>query len=687
MSANRSRDSNDERRLRVGARAPALLALTGALLITGVAAWWLRDSDGGDQPSTGSHAPEYRSVPPVVGDAPDDSEPDLPVALPPESVESLAPSQDSVAIRGGWRVLSMWGRPPDADRRASCTLIVIDWQDRPVPGALVHVWGDESVDRSPQGHHGKRVPDPIGPFDSTTDALGRCTVQLPAFGPRLYVEKDGVGESARVKMAPSGGKDQYREILVPLRPLARLTGHVVQADGRPARGAVVRFQTFTANPGFMKTITSDQDGRFELPVPSLEQCLVRLEIAGEDTRWHSVNLQPGEEGEVLLRQPGPFAIRGSLVDAAGLPFVPEDPIWVQFWPDAELTADIEGFKGARLHEKTDDSGRFEITLDRPARGLLTAWGEIPGLTEPPLVEVDADHPQAEVVLRVAESASIEGLVLDEAGAPLAGFNVWARADDPAGRTTLAAGSRPERGHLFAGSDAVTTDRGEFVLTGLHPQGVYSVRASKESSGPLLVVRGVEPGRRDLVLACGTAAEQSDAIVLVVTDGDTAERCSDFDIEVFERAKAGGWLDKRSISSEGSSGLATVGRLRAGSRYDLLISAKGLACAYIERIEATAEDAVLQVTLPALATLAIDVTVDGKPVPWPTLVAEREMGMQERREHRHGTKRGRGLESGRVEVKDLEPGRYTLVVGQGGRETLERIELAAGETRTLAVELE
>jgi hypothetical protein len=91
------------------------------------------------------------------------------------------------------------------------------------------------------------------------------------------------------------------------------------------------------------------------------------------------------------------------------------------------------------------------------------------------------------------------------------------------------------------------------------------------------------------------------------------------------------------------------------------------------------------TLPAVATLQIGVTRAGQPAPWPIVVAERSQGEQERLTHGHSQIKARGDARGTIGLQ-LEPGRHALSVSQGGRSAVAHVELAAGESRTLAIDL-
>jgi len=474
---------------------------------------------------------------------------------------------------------------------------------------------------------------------------------------------------------------------VPLRPSATLRGTVVQPDGRAAPGATVRIGSIGSDPTVAKSVVADGSGRFDCEVPSLESLSVRLEVPGTKTRRHRLELAPGEVRVIRMRLPGTYAIRGSFCDAEGQPVIPDRTAWVHFWPDRELLHDEEGFEDWQNHLRTkvDDHGRFEFELDRPARGILTAWGKFAGLSETPVVTIDAEHPQPDVVLRLCEPASIAGRVVDENSGPLAGFEVTASADREVS-TFYGPKLKPKATELYGGASTETTSDGRFVLAPLHPRGRYTVLAREDSTGRVLSVRNVEAGTTELMLACGTEAEHTSALAIVVTAASTGQRLDRFSLDYARCPPTVGFFDNWHTGQD-AAGVATLEHRRIGDRHDLVISADGLACAYVGGLVATAEGAVVKVTLPDLAQLELRVTRDGHPAPWPVVVARRDESAQEVLLHHHGLRRGRGGKDGVLWLRELEPGSYSLVVGQGTAHVPLEVELAPGEVRTLNVEVQ
>ena len=661
----------------------AALAVVLAVLVL---AWLTVDAADPSEPAAGVLRSRPPDRPVESGSDGVDVGPELPLAGTEAEPIELLDLDDQDAIRGSPRVLSRWGRPPRDGQRAPCTIVVIDWEDRPVAGAVVHLWAN---DRPSQRGHVKAGEQPValGPIDAVTDAEGRCTVQPQQHRPRVRVEKDGVGSSAWMPLAERGEGDQPREVLVPLRPNATLRGTVVQPKGRAAPGATVQIGSIGSDPTVAKSVVADGSGRFECEVPSLEPLSVRLDVPGTKTRRHRLELAPGEVRDIRMRLPGAYAIRGSFCDAQGQPVIPDRTAWVHFWPDRELLHDEEGFEDwlNHLRTKVDDSGRFEFELDRPARGMLTAWGKFAGLSETPVVTVDVENPQPDVVLRLCEPASIAGRVVDESGGPLVGFEVTASADREVS-TFYGPKLKPKATELYGGASTETTSDGRFVLAPLHPRGRYTVLAREESSGRVLSLRNVEAGTQELLLACGTEAEHTSALAIVVTAASTGERLDDFSLDYARCSPTGGFFEKWLRPGHSESGLATLEGRRIGDLYDLVVSADGLACAYVGGIAAIAEGAVVPVALPNFSQVELRVTRDGRPAPWPVVVATRDESAQEALLHHHGLRRGRGDKDGVLWLRDLEPGSYSLVVGQGSAHVSLDIHLAPGERRTLDVEV-
>ena len=678
------------RMVRAGSRRSSPVAfVVAAVLLVAVAIGALLPSPDDEPTPTAAaadaaalEAPAVASRELPVVDVPLESAP----ASPP--VEALSPGSDreTSAFRNSGQVVSTWGEPAPTGVRAMCTLVVIDDLDRPVPGASVRLWGDEQP--PVQGHVRYSRTKSVGPFESTTGADGRCEVRPPPYRPRARVEKEGVGRSNLVELSPRDERDQYKLVVVPLIRPAHLLGRVERADGSPAPGIAVGISEFASLKGSedaSSSLVTDAAGRFECDV--LGEARVKLLIVYEETKscesWFET--RSGETRQALLRLPGSWTLTGRLVREDGTPV---EGATVEFEPDPrsdELGSEVSlGF----LHARTDEAGRFEIEFRQPAGGRLKASGaRFVGLVERPHVIVDRTHPNPDVTLIASASGSIAGRVVDEAGKPLARVQVAAVAESIRRDGTA---SRERDDGLQDVKETRTGDDGGFELAPLHPRGVFTILAEHGKSGRVLSARHVSTGTRDLVLALGDATELRASLTLVVSEAASGRRVDRFMVgweqhDIDEPSRTFGWGGQ---AYEGTSGIAELAHQPDGVTYDAMVMAEGLGSAFVTGMTATIEGTTVKVSLPALASLEVDVTDGGAPAAWGVVEVERrEFQVMEVMIHPYSVqRRSRADEHGHVRLTELEPGRYGVRVTHGGRGVVREIQVEPGAAARLAVDL-
>lgn len=655
--------------------APLMLIVLAALLgaaALGILAFSPDDSRSPAVPELGvptSAAPVVETPTPLFIDDPETG-----------AVEPLVSEAESTpGFRSQAVVLSTWGSPGEG-ARAPCTLIVIDDMDRPVSSAAVQVWGDDRPRE--RGHIRRAKPLPVGPYESITDAAGRCEVRPPPYRPRVVVEKDGVGRSAWVELSPLDEDDQYKVMLVPLAAPARLRGRVVHANGSPAPGIAVSIET-ESDDDEPVTVTTDSDGRFERDVPGESRVALRAVIPDVKTCPHWFRTRAGRAFDALLWLPGDWALRGRLIHADGTPV--RAGAKVEFWPDP---LPVDRGRDPWMHDRgsiTDASGRFEIPIEQPTSGLLTASGDgIGGLSKAPQVVIDVAHPQLEVTLLACASASIAGRVVDEAGAPVQSPRVWASAEETASEVSW---DRPRIEDLHAGAKTKAEADGRFELSPLHPGGLYTVYAQHADSGRVLSVRHVVPGTSDLVLAFGGPMEQDASLALVVSERATGRRVDSFRVMGRRQADAGRWSRAWQETYRGTSGIAVIEHLPKDVAYDILVVSDGFACALVESVMGVIDGTAIEVALEPLMTLDVEITSVGAVAPWAVVEAERHRSSAEDAVHPdHSMRQVRADERGRARLTELEPGRYSMRVVHGGREIERDVDVRSGATERLVIDL-
>ncbi|MES1210669.1 MAG: carboxypeptidase-like regulatory domain-containing protein, partial [Pseudomonadota bacterium] len=329
-----------------------------------------------------------------------------------------------------------------------------------VPSAPVEVRAEDQA--QPPGE------DPLPVVVRTTGAGAFTLAPLPPGGFRVTATSAGfslrraVTVEARVPGA-AGANAPTAAVLLELLRGARLAGRIAGAAGAPLPGARIRcagaeVDDLTVRPGTLplaaeaaalpagavgtlggaQTAVADARGGFALD--GLLPGRYRLDVArdGYQPLTLEATLGPGERrdvGTVTLAEG--FPVRGRVLDQTGAPVE---------GARISASAGAAGLPGAL----TDAAGQFALAL-APGRYRLTAsaegWGTATAET---LAAAGGAEPIVELRLARADG-TIDGLVRDDAGRPLAHARLAARA--------ARAGSPPDDSTVAPPLATTTTDAG------------------------------------------------------------------------------------------------------------------------------------------------------------------------------------------------------------------------------------
>ncbi|MBI4614004.1 MAG: carboxypeptidase regulatory-like domain-containing protein [Planctomycetes bacterium] len=266
----------------------------------------------------------------------------------------------------------------------------------------------------------------------------------------------------------------------PAETLARLHGVVWTKDGAPAAGAIVTLDPPGEEEGKPLSVSTDRDGRFSLPISrGGKGTLVNATSADLDERA-TVELPPLDLArlpEIEIHLETSASLRGRVVDSSGSPVAGA----------LVRLVDLPGLSLER-HEREREAG----VVATDSEGRYRLGGVLPGAKR--LIVEAAGHPQRwidlaiegldedrELDVELSPSAKLAGLVLDDAGRPLAGailhfLRVETEAGDP-GETR------------FARADG----EGRFEVAGLDPTRDYAVRVFHPSLGETRALPSTVPG--------------------------------------------------------------------------------------------------------------------------------------------------------------------------------------------------
>jgi carboxypeptidase family protein len=351
-----------------------------------------------------------------------------------------------------------------------------------LPGAAepIRVTGRVVAKAPQQALDGTRVElfrvdaDAKAPLSSArTGADGSFEIVAPESGGfRLTVEKEGF-LSMEIPFLPL-----VEDSELPVAALVRgalLAARTVGSDGRPLAGVETELSVtlrwepegVEESPSAWRPVRqrgiSDKDGRLTFLTTSAVG--VELKATSPPYRGQSVRWAAPFAPLILALSPRPMAaqpsiparplhLAGKVVDlATGMP-VAGALVW-SGWP---LLAPVA---------RTNPEGGFQMDVPAGQAPWLAAAaaGYLPGERQP--ARPGAANP---LVLKLAPSAVLSGVVVDAAGQPVAGARLV--ADPPTVRASASGGS-PRWATARSRAD------GGFRLTGLRPGGIYELTATRE----------------------------------------------------------------------------------------------------------------------------------------------------------------------------------------------------------------
>lgn len=358
----------------------------------------------------------------------------------------------------------------------------------PQGGAVEGAWIDAGLE-----HPGERPPSsgietlteggatgPGGSFE-----LRRL---YPGLSYALRVQRPGYLPTVAIAVAPARGSAQA-PVKVVLQPSPRVSGQVLDLQGRPVSGAEVEI-ALPSLPGGTAPLRATTDAKGGFSIAGLPALAVDLAVRKEGfaaTAFRSLQLpsnRPAVDlGKILLR-PG-ATLRGRLVDRQGRPVAAARIYQVDDLARFEQLA--EKMSQEEPLGRSSSRGELELT-DLPAGSaihlLILAEGYRPeGLRA---VRVPAAKP---LVVTLTEAFTLHGRALDEKGEPVSGavveISVQEIISDVPGR--LPAGKEVAK-------DSSTDREGRFTLAGF-PAGDVEISLKAPGFIPItqkLVLPPAEP---------------------------------------------------------------------------------------------------------------------------------------------------------------------------------------------------
>jgi len=428
---------------------------------------------------------------------------------------------------------------------------VTDEVGAPLAGAQVEAFLDPPTptDGLAPAFNARAVRTPVD--SKATDAAGAA--EFPALGlGRWTVVASAAGRATQARIV-EGGHAARRRVTLRLGPARRLTGRVLDVDGRPVEDAVVlavdvgNARTAADSDAASRRAPCRRGGRYELV--DLADGPVRLSVMRDgDVPYVWGDASPASLSALDLVIPRRAELSGTAVDATS-----DGPIAgaiVRAWigcHDVSATSDAAGAWRISYTPPAaaSDDENLEVRVARKGFVLLATDSGAGGLRD-----------RRDLRLKMAPAASVHGRVTGPAG-PLAGVRVvaWADSTDAAERRV----------------DATTDADGRYVVPAIAP-GKASVFAQ-----PIAI--DIENARRDLVLAAGddatidfvlTKRDASPAVVRGRVESDDGSPIDGATVELVSAESSG--PDDVTWTSSAADGTFEFPPLPSAARAQLVASA-------------------------------------------------------------------------------------------------------------------
>jgi protocatechuate 3,4-dioxygenase beta subunit len=325
---------------------------------------------------------------------------------------------------------------------------VRDDTGRPIPEARVGVWRKNDYGQNWTAH---------------TDAEGHYRIGPLLLGPHVFdvmVPRYRHLENEEFELNRETGPVDFT-----LTPAVSLSGLLVDEEGAPVAGVSVMLSSSEGElaEGTDSSTESEEDGRFVLDAPQAGTWV----LSTSDERFVPEKLQvqvPSEGVRWVLRRGA--RINGLVTDEQGAPFA---GVWVTAWKAGERWS----------HDRSspaDEQGRFSLSGMEAGSYMVEAFITREGVERSvarPVQLRDSEH--AEVSLRFESGWNLSGIVVDEAGQPLAEASIL--VDSPS--EELPPWRRNRRGCGNAQPQTHTGRDGRFTLKHLTAE-TYDFWVYKES---------------------------------------------------------------------------------------------------------------------------------------------------------------------------------------------------------------
>jgi hypothetical protein len=340
----------------------------------------------------------------------------------------------------------------------------------------------------------------FGEHRVVTDADGRF--RLSGLGSGVFeLSAAAAGHATRESTEVALGIAETRsDVVVWVEPAFTISGFVVPRDDEESgalEGVWVGALSLRPPGLFVARAPTESDGYFE--IPGVQPGNYMVAALGEDTLPNftgtGAQVEDRDVTDVLVVMDRGVTIRGRVE--------PPTPASISLQIEADgmgLTGMLSAIGNAFVRGRADAEGNFVLSPVATGKLRIVAEGD-DGSKGEIAVEVPAEGLD-EVVVQLEPRPKIAGRVVDAHGGPLADVRVVATATTPRADDAM---SFSVSGDGMPGGGTPTRDDGSFEITGLDP-GPYEIGVQPRKGPPLLWADPANPADPDAPLQVNVEAE-------------------------------------------------------------------------------------------------------------------------------------------------------------------------------------
>ena len=403
----------------------------------------------------------------------------------------------------------------------------------------------------------------LGETKHQADAKGRYTFTVPpdqAANERLYIEITaqhpnyarfyGGYSFAMIRKNDKLGERPFFENIA-LEPSEKIFGTIVNPEGKPAAGVMVRAFSLPGKDDFESSswtdVTTNEKGYFQFNVSKQGQAVFWILPTDFAPSTHVANTKRGDFGRFVLEKG--LILQGRVVDSDGKPL---SNVWVNAdicGGPAKKSIGMPVFDHLARSALSNQKGEFVmsplpageydvIVADQPRGGLKnSSVHPVPAVFLNRKITLDPDEPTTSIEVRAVPHVIVVGHFVDGSGKPTSGFepHIWGTRDDASGMFWAGKTQMDEHGRFVA-----MVPKGLRIRLSLIDNEHHALRTRVSKDAPLSIGREADLGILDRDMTDVTVIRYVAPVLLVKAVTEEGATIKAFQAKI--KYLSGRWLE-------------------------------------------------------------------------------------------------------------------------------------------------